>query len=454
MLFSWVLWRAAFTFLDRKFSLPCTHCTLEFLGLFEFTFSAKNMFSSQMLSSSRGKAFNFTFTFHIVKAGRLEFSTFLNSLLYFLDPVRPPSAPPWLLFAIQGVHQQAPGNSSAVGMGSWMPKCLEPSGRNTTPALRCPPRLFRTSASQADSYLPGQERARALCELSLGCAGAKKSWMASQCRCGSFWISSPSPKILNKTALYALLIFLEQKRAMKKANHSNAENHNKAAAHAKSWMAYITVIEANEYQDSTKTGRIKQELHQELMYPWGFDINIFALIQRNKEANHQEHQEYGPKARGPFRNPKTAHFALFTSSRIRCFSSLCSLCTEASSFSMKFWASVPKFSNPPDDRQSCLPANSLQMLRMLGSSRKLTSRGIPSNFMLLPGYRTLRHFEEFTSRRPELINDLDAAVEVNSSTVEVSCIQVRSLFRILGQLHRYFHQLLQLHRLLHLHRLL
>ena len=65
---------------------------------------------------------------------------------------------------------------------------------------------------------------------------------------------------------------------MKKANHSNAENHNKAAAHAKSWMAYITVIEANEYQDSTKTGRIKQELHQELN-PWGFDINIFALIQ-------------------------------------------------------------------------------------------------------------------------------------------------------------------------------
>ena len=112
------------------------------------------MFSSQMLSSSRGKAFNFTFTFHIVKEVRLEFSTFLNSLLYFLDPVRPPSAPPWLLFAIQGVHQQAPGNSSAVGMGS----CLEPSGRNTTPALRCPPRLFRTSASQADSYLPGQER--------------------------------------------------------------------------------------------------------------------------------------------------------------------------------------------------------------------------------------------------------------------------------------------------------
>ena len=54
-----------------------------------------------MLSSSRGKAFNFTFTFHLMKEIHLEFSTFLNSLLYILDPVRPPSASPWLLFAIQ-----------------------------------------------------------------------------------------------------------------------------------------------------------------------------------------------------------------------------------------------------------------------------------------------------------------------------------------------------------------
>ena len=54
-----------------------------------------------MFISSCGKVFNFPFTFHFIKKVDLELGAFLNGLLYVLDPVRPPAAPPWFFFAIQ-----------------------------------------------------------------------------------------------------------------------------------------------------------------------------------------------------------------------------------------------------------------------------------------------------------------------------------------------------------------
>ena len=117
----------------------CTDCTLEFLGLFELTFSAKNTFSTAgatagaehlMLSSNRGKAFNFTFTFHTMKEVHLEFSTFQASSKFWIQCAHHRQAHGFCS-PYRGVHKQSPSNSSVFRMGSWMPKCLEPSGRNT-----------------------------------------------------------------------------------------------------------------------------------------------------------------------------------------------------------------------------------------------------------------------------------------------------------------------------------
>ena len=134
-------------FFIESSSNPALTAILELLGLFEFTFtfSAEGPFSAQMLSSSGGKVdkmkgkgkVQFFLYLSSYQKSTLEFGTFLHSLLFVLDPVPPPSAPPWLLGTL------------------W--------AQDTTAALRCPLRLAPTNAhdlastnqlgrSQADSY--------------------------------------------------------------------------------------------------------------------------------------------------------------------------------------------------------------------------------------------------------------------------------------------------------------
>ena len=175
---------------------------------------------------------------------------------------------------------------------------------------------------------------------------------------------------------------------MKKANPSNTGSHNKAAAHGKPRMAYITVI-------------TRRQTNSETILQWDSQVGIFAFRPRIPEQWGKSkglHQRFSPqKPRVPFqKRPTNRPVRLVYKLPDPLLETAFAMYRDVFGTSMKLWASAPKFPNAPDDRHSCVPANSLQMPRVLGSSRKLTSRGIPSNVMLLPGYRTLRPFEEFT----------------------------------------------------------
>ena len=143
-------------------------------------------------------------------------------------------------------------------------------------------------------------------------------------------------------------IFSDLKMAMKKANSSNTGSHNKAAAHGKPWVPYITVITTRQTKATTpKTERRKkdEEKHEARSSHEDSYIDLLAVsgqvfghslgpvgpserrtweprhttdlaraatkaagseakrncygvaLEPNNEANHQEHQHYAPKAR-------------------------------------------------------------------------------------------------------------------------------------------------------------
>ena len=150
-------------------------------------------FPAQVLLASCQEVLHFSFPFHPMEEIHLQFGTFTNSHFNVGDPVGPPAASPGFGFPVKRntptfaldllsrhlekikfipkwwfikwenkkitlTKPRLPLIFSALGIGSWTPKCLEPWGRNTTTALISPWRPCFTKASQADSYFPGQEQ--------------------------------------------------------------------------------------------------------------------------------------------------------------------------------------------------------------------------------------------------------------------------------------------------------